>query len=196
MDKVRINFAPHAYMYSGCQPGDTRQDTIHVALYTQWGQGSPLEHLMDPNLHGIEECCQSDNGRLRVNPVDFLNRDTLMEVHLHPVENQSDVMAVSPNNCAFLLNLTLPIVNFYIVMVHNTEQNVPKLTILNVTFLNEESLADCAILCALNSEMLLQQVNQSAVDKSDELELSYLKRLQSAIETGVVSRLSDNNYLD
>ena len=24
MDKVRINFAPHAYMFDGCQPGDTR----------------------------------------------------------------------------------------------------------------------------------------------------------------------------
>jgi len=24
MDKVRVNFAPHAYMFAGCQPGDTR----------------------------------------------------------------------------------------------------------------------------------------------------------------------------
>ena len=126
-----------------------------MALYTQWSQGSALEHLFDPNLHGIEECCQTDSGRIRVNPTDFLSADTLMEVHLHPVDNQSNMMAVSPNNCAFLLNLTLPIVNFHVVMVHNTDQNVPKLTILNVTFLNEESLADCAILCALNSEMLL-----------------------------------------
>ena len=45
MDKVRINFAPHAYMFAGCQPGDTRQVNIHAALYTQWSPGSPLEHL-------------------------------------------------------------------------------------------------------------------------------------------------------
>ena len=24
MDKVRVNFAPHAFMFEGCQPGDTR----------------------------------------------------------------------------------------------------------------------------------------------------------------------------
>ena len=80
-----------------------------------------------------------------------------MEVHLHPVDD-SGSMAVSPNNCAFLLNLTMPIVNFSIVMVHHTEQGNPKLSVLNVSFLNEESLADCAILCALNSEMLLQSI--------------------------------------
>ena len=66
-------------------------------------------------------------------------------------------MAVSPNNCAFLLNLTLPVVNFHIVMLHNSEvlNGQPKLTVLNVTFLNEEALAECSILCALSSEMLL-----------------------------------------
>ena len=36
MNRVRVNFAPHAYMFSGCQPGDTRQVNIHAALYTQW----------------------------------------------------------------------------------------------------------------------------------------------------------------
>ena len=81
--------------------------------------------------------------------MDFLCADTLMEVHLHPVD-QSSSMAVSPNNCAFLLNLTLPIVNFSIVMLHWTEAGSAKLTVLNVTFLNEEALANCAILCALN----------------------------------------------
>lgn len=40
MDKVRINFAPHAYMYAGCQPGENRQQNIHAAIYTQWGPDS------------------------------------------------------------------------------------------------------------------------------------------------------------
>ena len=35
-----------------------------------------------------------------------------MEVHLHPADGGN--MAVSPNNGAFLLNLTFPIVHFYI----------------------------------------------------------------------------------
>jgi len=112
---------------------------------------------MDPNIHGIEECCASDQGRLPVNPSDFLCLNTVMEVHLHPVDHSS-AMAVSPNNCAFLLNLTLPVVNFYLVMLHWTDEGAAKLTVLNVTFLNDEALADCAILCALNSEMLLQSI--------------------------------------
>ena len=154
MDKVRINFAPHAYMFPACQPGESRQVQIHAAIYTQWGQGSPHEHLLDPNLHGVEECCATDAGRIAVNPADFLCASTLCEVHLHPVEH-SGSMAVSPNNCAFLLNLTLPIVNFWLVMLHPTDDGPVKMSVLNVTFMNEEALANCAVLGALNSEMLL-----------------------------------------
>ena len=117
-----------------------------------------MEHLFDPNLQGIEACSASDSGRIALNPTDFLCSDTLMEVHLHPVDD-SGAMAVSPNNCAFLLNLTLPIVNFSVVMLHDQEQGLPKLTVMNVTMLNEESLGECAILSALNSEMLLQSIN-------------------------------------
>ena len=67
-------------------------------------------------------------------------------------------MAVSPNNCAFLLNLTLPIVNFTVIMLHHSEQGIPKLSVMNVTFLNDETLAECSIISALNSEMLLQSI--------------------------------------
>ena len=37
-----------------------------------------------------------------------------------------------------------------------------KLSVINVSFLNDESLADCAILCALNSEMLLQSISSAS----------------------------------
>ncbi len=131
---------------------------MHVAFYAQWGQGSMMEHLLDSNLLGIEACSASDSGRISVNPNDFLCSDTLMEVHLHPVDS-SGAMAVSPNNSAFLLNLTLPIVNFSVVMLHDQEQGRAKLTVMNVTMINEESLGECAILSALNSEMLLQSIN-------------------------------------
>lgn len=76
MKKIRVNFAPHAYMFEGCQPGDTRQVHIHTALYTQWN-GLVMQDIIDPNLHGIEECADSDNGRIAVNPVDFLSDRTL-----------------------------------------------------------------------------------------------------------------------
>ena len=196
MEKVRINFAPHAFMFEGCQPGDTRQVNIHVALYTPQNSASP-SFSFDPNLHGIEECNPSDIGRIAVNPADFLCQNTLMEIHLHPVDN-SGQMAVSPNNGAFLLNLTLPIVNFTIVMLHQTERGINKLSVLNISFLNDESLADCAILCALNSEMLLQSIitNSDDQEKNEDLEFVYLKRLKCAIETGVVSKLGNQSFLN
>jgi len=79
-------------------------------------------------------------------------------------------------------------------MVHNTDQGLLKLTIMNVTFLNEESLANYAILSALNSEMLLQSI--TADDEKSELELLYLKRLKSAIEDGVLAKLGSNSFVD
>ena len=69
---------------------------------------------------GVESCCQNDQGRISINPNRFLSNRTIMEVWLHSSDEDSNPeapMAVSPNNGAFLLNLTLPIVNFTIVMM-------------------------------------------------------------------------------
>ena len=73
-----------------------------------------------------------------------------------------------------------------------------KLSVINVSFLNDESLADCAILCALNSEMLLQSISSTSnnEEKNEDLEFVYLKRLKQAIENGVLSKIGDQNYLN
>lgn len=67
---------------------------------------------MHSSLKGIDEC--NDFGRISINNSDFFHKSNLMEVHLHPAEKEN--MAISPNDGAFLLNLTMPIVNFYVVM--------------------------------------------------------------------------------
>jgi hypothetical protein len=66
-------------------------------------------------------------------------------------------MAVSPNNMAFLLNLTLPIVSFTIAMLYQRPDKSQKLAIFSVTFLNEESLAYNSLQVALNSGELIRQ---------------------------------------
>jgi len=71
-----------------------------------------------------------------LNPEDFGGKETLQFVHLHPVDNKSDEMAVSPNNGAFLLNLTMPVVNFTLVL-HYANQ----LSIFNVTMNNDDQFA-------------------------------------------------------
>ena len=65
---------------------------------------------------------------------------------------------------------------------------MPKLSVLNVSFLNEESLAECAILSALNSEILLQSIQPNEDEKGQDLEFVYLKRLKYAIENGILSK--------
>lgn len=65
---------------------------------------------------------------------------------------------------------------------------MPKLSVLNVSFLNEETLAECAILSALNSEMLLQSIQPNEDEKGQDLEFVYLKRLKYAIENGILSK--------
>ena len=55
-------------------------------------------------------------------------------------------MAVSPNNCAFLVNLNFPLVNFVITMLHeNAERNNHTLSLFNITLLNEQILGEMAI---------------------------------------------------
>lgn len=73
-----------------------------------------------------------------------------------------------------------------------------KLSVFNVSFLNDESLADCAIHCALNSEMLLQSISSTSnnEEKNEDLEFVYLKRLKQAIETGVLSKIGNQAFLN
>ena len=66
---------------------------------------------------------------------------------------------------------------------------------MNVTFLNEESFANYAILNALNSEILLQSITQEH-EKSQDLEALYLHRLKLAIENHVIAKLRDDNFLN
>ena len=65
-----------------------------------------------------------------------------------------------------------------------------------MTFLNDDSLAECAIMCALNSEMLLQSVVPDPDDKNEDLGLLYLKKMKSAIEHEVLSKLASSDYLN
>ena len=65
--------------------------------------------LKTQNLCGIEECDQ-DFGKINFNKSNFLNQENLVEVHLHPT--QEGAMALSPNNCCFLANMSMPFLKF------------------------------------------------------------------------------------
>ena len=70
---------------------------------------------MHSSLRGIDECPNTDQGRISINSGNFFSKNNLMEVYLHPADKEGN-MAISPNNGAFLLNLSFPVVNFYIAL--------------------------------------------------------------------------------
>ena len=80
-----------------------------------------------------------------------------MEVWLHTTSENGDPeapMAVSPNNGAFLLNLTLPVVNFTIVMMQSPSTGHMKLSVFNITFINDDSFCDLKLYQTLDSQIL------------------------------------------
>jgi hypothetical protein len=107
MTRVRLNFAPHAYLYPNARNGDDIKNNVICCVYT-----SENGNFIHSSLRGVDDC--NDFGRITVNSGNFLNKGNLSEVHLHPSDDKT--MAVSPNNGAFLLNLTFPVVNFYVVI--------------------------------------------------------------------------------
>ena len=144
MTKVRMNFAPHAFLYPKAEPGENIKQNVRAALYTSWNINGRSSY--DSNLVGVEPCCQQDEGKIAINPNRFLSNRTIMEVWLHSTDencNPEAPMAVSPNNGAFLLDLTLPVVNFTIVMMQSPRPpDKMKLSIFNVTFINDDAFAD------------------------------------------------------
>ena len=82
---------------------------------------------------------------MSINPEDLISQETLAEVHLHPAEGGQE-MALSPNNQAFLLNLTFPVVNFTIILY----QDFKRLSIFNITISNSESFASGQLEIALS----------------------------------------------
>lgn len=87
--------------------GEEIKENILACVYC-----SNSGNFIHSSMRGVDEC--NDFGRMSINNGAFFTKSHIMEVHLHPADK--DHMAVSPNNGAFLLNLTMPIVHFYVII--------------------------------------------------------------------------------
>ena len=105
--KIRLNFAPHAYIWPNAKYGQEYKINVVSSIYS-----SHNGEFVHSSLRGVDEC--NDFGRITINPGRFFSKNNWQEVHLHPADEVNT--AISPNNGCFLLNLAMPIVNFYIVM--------------------------------------------------------------------------------
>ena len=104
---VRLNFAPHAYLYPDAKFGEEIKEDVVAAIYTVQGK-----KIIDSELRGLQSC--QDFGRIHINPEKFFLKSNQQEVHIHLADHHST--AVSPNNGAFLLNLAMPLVNFHVAL--------------------------------------------------------------------------------
>ena len=68
MAKARINFAPHALIFSDAKAGQEHNTNVYVALYSR-----KIGRNQDSFLQGIEPCVESDAGRLQIDPPEFLS---------------------------------------------------------------------------------------------------------------------------
>ena len=133
MKSIRINFSPHAYLLPFAHPGQEIKTNVLASIFT-----SQQGKFIHSSLRGVDEC--NDFGRISINCGNLFNNSNLMEVHLHPADDHH--MAISPNNGTFLLNLTMPIVNFYIGLctLKDNGKALNTLSIFNVTIVNDDSL--------------------------------------------------------
>ena len=119
-----------------------------------------------------------------------------MEVWLHSSDEHNDPMApmaISPNNGAFLLNLAVPIVNFSIVLLQSpSPPGRMKLSVFNITFINDSEFADLKFYQTLDSKMLEQALKD---EESKDLEENYLKTLKNTLQSGVADKIEDEAYL-
>jgi hypothetical protein len=108
--QARINIAPHAYLYPNTDPSVEIKENVLTCIYTTKGKDADFQLS---RFCGIEECYNEDGG-VKVNRSHFLTSNNIQEVYLHPADHQ--VMAISPNNGSFLLNMSAPLVSFILVL--------------------------------------------------------------------------------
>ena len=76
LSRIRLNIAPHAYLYPKVRFGQEIKANILAAIYTNQNR-----EWLHSSLRGIDEC--SDFGRIQINPGKFYSKSNTMEVHLH-----------------------------------------------------------------------------------------------------------------
>lgn len=109
-----------------------------------------------PGMHGIQEQ-KTDQGRINFNRTNFLSNSNMQVVHLHPTDDGA--MAISPNNCCFLLDMSMPVNSF----------------ILLCYFLNGTDKCAVFQINIVTQEIEISQIGQSPFRELLEMENEYLK---------------------
>ena len=104
------------------------KENVLACIYTT--KGKDAEYQLS-RFSGVEECITEDGG-IKINRSHYLTNYNIQEVYLHPADHQ--VMAISPNNGSFLLNMSAPLVSFILVLKQYQQGN--KFGIFQINIIN------------------------------------------------------------
>mmetsp|Transcript_965 Transcript_965/g.974 ORF Transcript_965/g.974 Transcript_965/m.974 type:complete len:203 (+) Transcript_965:361-969(+) len=166
MTTVRLNFVPHAFLFPQVRQGEEIKCHIQTCLYA-----SEDGNFVHSSLIGLEEC--EDLGHMYINNPNISSRVNQMEIHIHNAEDGT--MAISPNNGAFLLNLTFPFVNFYALTLYQNGSQT-HIAVFNVTIVNDETMR---ITRELDQALNLQKLFTNTPVKSQITQEKLASRLPS-----------------
>ena len=102
---VRFNMVYHPFFMDYLKPDiNEEKKYIMASIYTE-----------DAMMYGIK---RSNSGAIMINSDNLFFPQNWIELHVHKVdENDPNAIAVSPNNAAFLMDMTSPIVSFFSIAI-------------------------------------------------------------------------------
>lgn len=137
---ARINLASHPYIYQKNNLKNLPKFDIYTAIYTEKEE---IDTIRD----------SEENDGLRINPnCDITNNNLRREIILHL--SQDNLPAISPNNCALLINLNSHLINFYVIILGVCKRNLEKCFVGNYVIL--PNVQNCLLFNNISQSLINQ----------------------------------------
>ena len=152
---VRFNMVYHPFFMDYLKPDiDEEKKYIMASIYTE-----------DAMMYGIK---RSNSGAIMINSDNLFFPQNWIELHVHKVdENDPNAIAVSPNNAAFLMDMTSPIVSFFSIAIEKHDnKSVVDILVTYHWIIDELHVQNLALNTITNTNVLCRKhiVNEFAIN--------------------------------
>lgn len=178
-DILRINAVLHPYIFQNVKDYNNHKTIAFISIYRK----NEFQILND----------SMENDGLRIDPDCFICEDNKKQIHLHSCDDQ--IAAISPNNCAFIIDTRETLSSFYVVCGVHFGNKITKLMICEAVIVNNHDIL-------LFSNILESLFIYSNSDKSDTSKLTLsnslntfkmiFKNISKYISNIYIDRLNDN----
>ena len=146
-DYVRINIAPHPYVFYNVNLNKEHRSVVFLSAFTD-----------ERSFNSVKD--SEEGSGVRVNPDCKLdNNGLLREIILH--EGGGGIPAISPNNCAILLNINNQIVNFFLVTLVTYGNKIVKCSVTEYNVL--PTAYQSQLLSELTNSFWIAKTNEESV---------------------------------